>query len=138
MTLLQGLLGGLYTTLDDVPPYQARTRHFASRRSELIRHGEAGAEAETTAALAGIRRIAKEAGMTMPELATKWALAGRGITCCLIGARKVEKLDENARAAARPLSADIVRELNTVTQPVLDKLGDSFDYYESLENNRTR
>jgi aryl-alcohol dehydrogenase-like predicted oxidoreductase len=76
--------------------------------------------------------------MTTAELAIKWALAGRGITCCLIGARKVAKLDENVRAAARPLAPDIIQTLNRVTQPVLDKLGDSFDYYESVENNRTR
>jgi aryl-alcohol dehydrogenase-like predicted oxidoreductase len=138
MTLLQGLLADLYPTLDDVPPYQARTRHFASRRSELIRHGEAGAESETAAALAGIRRIANETGMTMPELATRWALAGQGITCCLIGARKVSKLETNVRAADRPLHPDLVQRLNVVTQPVLDRLGDSFDYYESFENNRTR
>ena len=138
MTLLQGLLADLYLTLDDVPPYQARTRHFNSRRSELVRHGEAGAETETAAALAGIRRIAKEAGMTMPELATKWALAGQGITCSLIGARKMSKLEENVRAATQPLSIDVVQRLNVITQPVLDKLGDSFDYYESFENNRTR
>lgn len=76
--------------------------------------------------------------MTMVEVATKWALAGRGITCCLIGARKVARLDENVRAAARPLSSDIIHELNTVTRPLLEKLGESFDYYESVENNRTR
>jgi len=138
MTLLQGVLADLYPTLDDVPPYQARTRHFSHRRSELIRHGENGAEEETATALAAIRRIASETGMTAAEIAIKWALAGRGITCCLIGARKVAKLEENVRAANLRLSSEIIQELNTVTQPVLDKLGDSFDYYESLENNRTR
>jgi len=138
MTLLQGLLADRHPTLDDVAPYQARTRHFNSKRSALIRHGEAGAEAETTGALAGIRRIAKETGMTMPELAIRWALAGPGISCCLIGARKVSRLEENVRAAAQTLSADLVQTLNAMTQPVLDKLGDSVDYYESFANNRTR
>ena len=76
--------------------------------------------------------------MTMAELAVKWALAGDGITSCLIGARRIPKLEENVRAAAQPLSPEIVRELSAVTQPVLERLGDSFDYYESLENNRTR
>ncbi len=138
MTLLQGVLADLYPTLDDVPPYQARTRHFHHSRSQLIRHGEDGAEAETAAALAGIRRIASEAGTTMAELAVKWALAGRGITCCLIGARKVAKLEENVRAVTPPLAPDIIQALNKATRPVLDRLGDSFDYYESVANNRTR
>lgn len=48
MTLLQGLLADLYPTLDDVPPYQARTRHFASGRSALVRHGEAGRRTRRT------------------------------------------------------------------------------------------
>jgi len=138
MTLLQGVLTDLYPTLADVPPYQARTRHFSHRRSELIRHGEIGAEEETAQALAGIRRIAREAGMTTAELAIKWALAGQGISCCLIGARKVAKLDANARAMAGPLAPDIIRALNAATQPLLDTLGDGFDYYESVANNRTR
>jgi aryl-alcohol dehydrogenase-like predicted oxidoreductase len=138
MTLLQGLLADLYPTLTDVPPYQARTRHFHWKRSQLTRHGEEGVEEETNAALAGIRTIMKARGMTMAEIATKWALAGQGITCCLIGARSVRKLEDNVRAAAQPLPAEIIEKLNRVTQPVLDKLGNSFDYYESFENNRTR
>ena len=138
MTLMQGLLADLYPTLDDVPPYQRRTRHFHHTRCELTRHGEAGAEAETNAALAAIRRIAKECGMTMAELATKWALLGQGITCCLIGARSVRKLEENVRAAAAPLPPEVVEKLNHATRPLRDKLGDSFDYYESVQNNRTR
>jgi aryl-alcohol dehydrogenase-like predicted oxidoreductase len=138
MTLLQGLLADLYPTLDDVPPYQARTRHFDSRRSALIRHGEAGAEVETTAALDGIRRIARETDLTVAEIAVKWALAGAGISCCLIGARKVSNLEGNVRAAGEPLHPDIVQRLDSLTRPLLDALGDSFDYYESRENNRTR
>ena len=138
MTLLQGVLADLYPTLAHVPAHQARTRHFHHSRSALSRHGEEGAEEETNAALAGIRTIAKEYGMTMPEIATKWALAGRGITCCLIGVRSVRKLEDNVRASAEPLPSEIVEELNRVTQPVLDTLGNSFDYYESFENDRTR
>jgi aryl-alcohol dehydrogenase-like predicted oxidoreductase len=76
--------------------------------------------------------------MTMAELATKWALAGQGITCCLIGARSLRKLEENVRAAADPLPPKVVEKLNHATQPLLDKLGNSFDYYESFANNRTR
>lgn len=138
MTLLQGVLADTYRTLNAVPPYQRRTRHFNSARSELARHGEGGAEAETNAALADIRRIIQECDMTMPEVATKWALAEHGITCALIGARSVRRLEENVRAAAATLPPEIVAKLNAVTKPVLDKLGNSFDYYESFENNRTR
>jgi len=76
--------------------------------------------------------------MTTAELSIKWALAGQGISCCLIGARKAAKLEANVRAAAGSLSPDTIQALNVVTQPVLDTLGDGFDYYESAANNRTR
>lgn len=138
MTLLQGLLADLYPTLADVPPYQARTRHFHHTRSPFSRHGEQGAEEQTNAALAGLRTIARECGMTMAGIAIKWALAGQDVTCCLVGARSVRKLEENVRAAAQPLPAGILERLNRVTQPVLDKLGNSLDCYESFKDDRTR
>jgi len=138
MVLLQGVLTDLYPTLDDVPPYQRRTRHFGSARSPLARHGEAGAEEETNAALTEIRKIARACGTTMPEIATKWALAAEGITCCLVGVRSVRKLEEDVRAAETSLPPEIVTRLNAATQPLLEKLGDSFDFYESRANNRTR
>jgi aryl-alcohol dehydrogenase-like predicted oxidoreductase len=138
MTLLQGVLSDRYPRLDAVPPYQRRTRHFSAVGSPLTRHGEAGAEAETAAALAAARAIAAECGMTTAELATKWALAGQGIACCLVGVRSVRRLEENARAAAAALPLGIVERLNAATLPLLEKLGDGFDYYESVANNRTR
>jgi myo-inositol catabolism protein IolS len=138
MVLLQGVLSDRYPTLADVPPYQRRTRHFNSAGSPLARHGEGGAETETAAALAAIRRIARGCGMTTSEIATKWALAGDGITCCLVGTRSPQKLEENVRAARDPLPPEIVARLNAATQPLLEKLGDGFDFYESREHDRTR
>lgn len=138
MVLLQGVLSDRYATLADVPPYQRRTRHFSSAGSPLARHGEPGAEAETSAALAAIRQIARECGMTTTDLATKWALAGDGITCCLVGTRNPERLEESVRAVQEPLPPEIVARLGAATQPLLARLGDGFDYYESRENDRTR
>ncbi len=138
MVLLQGVLADAYPMLEDVPTYQRRTRHFDARRSPLARHGEAGVEAETEVALAATRQIAKECGLSMAELATKWALARPEITCCLVGTRSVRKLEETVRAAAGALPPEVIRRLNAATRPLLDKLGPSFDYYESPANDRTR
>jgi len=138
MTLLQGLLADIYPTLKDVPAWQRRTRHFHHKSCDLCRHGEQGAEAETDAALAAIRAIAKRQNMTMPQIALKWALAGDGITCALVGARNTAELQDNIDAASTPLPPPVVAELNAATAPLLTKLGKSFDYYESTENDRTR
>jgi myo-inositol catabolism protein IolS len=138
MSLLQGVLADIYPTLDDVPVWQRRTRHFDSRRTDQTRHGLPGAEPETNAALASIRSIARKYGSTMPELALKWAMAGPGITCSLCGSRNVQELKKNLKAAQETLAPEIIAELNAATKPLLDKLGPSFDYYESPENDRTR
>ncbi|SPE60879.1 Aldo/keto reductase [Verrucomicrobia bacterium] len=137
MSLLQGVLADIYPTLDDVPVWQRRTRHFDSRRTPQTRHGLQGAEAETNAALGSIRAIARKHGVTMPLLALKWAMAGPGITCSLCGSRTVHELRQNLKAATEPLAAEIIGELNAATRPLLEKLGPSFDYYENPANDRT-
>ena len=138
MSLLQGVLADIYPTLDDVPVWQRRTRHFDSRRTTHTRHGLSGAEPETNAALASIRGIAKRHSTTMPELALKWAMAGPGITCSLCGSRNLKELKQNLKAAQEPLPPEIIEELNAATRPLLEKLGPSFDYYENPANDRTR
>ena len=138
MSLLQGVLADIYPTLDDVPAWQRRTRHFDSRRNAHTRHGLPGAEAETNAALSSIRAIARTHGMTMPELALKWAMARPGISSSLCGSRNLQKLQQNLRATQEPLAREIIQELDTATGPLLEKLGPSFDYYESPANDRTR
>ncbi len=138
MSLLQGVLADIYATLDDVPVWQRRTRHFDSRRTVHTRHGLPGAEPETNAALVSVRAIAKKHGMTMPELALKWAMAGTGITCSLCGSRNLQELQQNLKATRESLAPAIIEELNTATRPLLEKLGASFDYYESPANDRTR
>ena len=76
--------------------------------------------------------------MSTSEIALKWSLAAEGITCCLIGTRSVDRLEKNVRAAASRLNGEIRERLNCVTATLKEKLGSSFDFYESVENNRTR
>lgn len=137
MSLLQGVLADKYPTLDDVPVWRRRTRHFDSRRTVHTRHGLPGAEPQTNAALNSVRSIAAKYGTTMPQLALKWAMAGPGITCSLCGSRDLRQLRENMRAAQEPLAPEIIEELSTATRPLVEALGPSFDYYENPANDRT-
>jgi aryl-alcohol dehydrogenase-like predicted oxidoreductase len=137
MALMQGVLAGIYPTLDDVPVWQRRTRHFNCARSPQCRHGLPGAEGETQAALQAVRDIAGRSGMNMAEIALKWALAGNGVTCSLCGSRTVKELELNLKAAYDPLDPHIIEELNQVTRPLMDALSPSFDYYENPTKDRT-
>ena len=137
MTLLQGLLTDRYADLDELPPMRRRTRHFDSRRSELARHGEKGAEAEMRAALQQVRALAHDAGLTTSAAAIGWCLAAAGLACVLVGARTAAQLEANAKAAATPLPADLVRRLEAVTAALKRKLGSGIDYYEGRCRDRT-
>jgi aryl-alcohol dehydrogenase-like predicted oxidoreductase len=138
LALMQGLLTGKYRTIGDVPPLHRRTRHFDGRRpGNPCRHGGPGAEDEVNAALAAIRAVGAECGMSISDLAIKWAIAMPGIACVLAGCRTVDRIEANARAAAAPLAPEIVAKLSAATEALKAKLGPIFDYWEKPENDRT-
>ena len=138
MALLQGVLTDLYPTLDDIPMWQRRTRHFDARKAAAARHGLCGEEQATAQALAALRAVCRDSGLTLSELALKWAVANRDVACNLVGSRSVGKLDANVRAVEHPLSGEMARRVNAITDPLKERLGRSFDYYEGPDNDRTR
>lgn len=137
MALQQGVLAGIYASAEDVPMNQAHSRHYADCRGQgTSRHGGAGAESEMFAALPQLKRVAADCGITLPQLAIAWTLHKPGIVSALAGCRTIKELEENMLATAIKLSADTVREVDRISQPVLDVLGNCADYYESVENSR--
>ena len=93
MPLLQGLLTGKYRTLEEVPPFRLRTRHFSGDRP-MSRHGDVGAEEEVMAAVNGVRAIAEELGEPMANVALAWVMAEPRVTCPIIGARNLGQLND--------------------------------------------
>jgi aryl-alcohol dehydrogenase-like predicted oxidoreductase len=72
------------------------------------------------------------------DIALKWAVAAKGITCALVGTQNLKRLEVNVQAAEELLPDEIIKRLNTLTQALKDKLGPSLDIFESVENDRTR
>lgn len=136
MTLMQGVLSKRISSFDELPPIRTRTRHFAGSRTGS-RHGEAGIEPQTWAALAAIAQIADEAGLPIGELAIAWALANPAIACVLAGSRNAEQLSGNLRAAERRLSNAQIAALNAASAEVLALLGPHPDYFQGLNDQRT-
>jgi myo-inositol catabolism protein IolS len=136
MPLLQGLLTGKYAKVDELRPMQARSRHFHHSRGEGTRHGEEGAEAEIHVALAEIRKLANELGTHPIVLSLAWAVANEAICTTIVGSRNIAQLELNIQGATYELAADTVKRLNEITEPVLAKLGNNPDYYESRLNSR--
>jgi aryl-alcohol dehydrogenase-like predicted oxidoreductase len=130
-SLMQGLLAGKFRTPDDVPPHRARSRHFDSKRRERARHGEAGCEEETFAAIGRVRHVAERLGRPMADVSVAWLLSRRGVTSVIVGARTAEQVEAAARAASLALSADAVAELDAATDALKAALGPNPDMWQS-------
>lgn len=137
MALQQGLLTGKYTSADQIPMNQAHSRHYADARGQgTSRHGGPGAESEIFAVTRELHQIAGECHTTMAQLSIAWTLHKPGITAALVGSRTIAQLEENICASRLQLSDEIVARIDRISQPVLDILGNSPDYYESEANSR--
>jgi myo-inositol catabolism protein IolS len=137
MPLLQGLLTGKYRSADEMPAVRTRTRHFRGDRVGS-RHGEAGAEAETFAAIQGIREIASELQAPMEQVAIAWIFSRPAITSAITGIRSVDQLEAAIASAAFRLPSDVVARLDELTGPLLAQLGPSPDYFQPSLGGRTR
>ena len=133
--LAQGLLTGRYASTDDVPDGLARTRHYAGSRPQS-QHGEPGCEVKVFAALVGIRRIADGLGQPMAAVSLAWVKQQAAVTSLLVGARKPEEVAWNLPSLELELSAEIVAELNRVTEPVKQALGSNPDMWMSRSRMR--
>jgi aryl-alcohol dehydrogenase-like predicted oxidoreductase len=137
MPLLQGLLTGKYRTLEDVPPFRLRTRHFSGDRPQS-RHGDVGAEEEVTAAVNGVRAIAEALGEPMANVALAWVMAQPGVASVIAGARTPDQIARNVKATELLLSPETIAQLNEATEPVKQALGSNADYWQTAENSRMR
>jgi aryl-alcohol dehydrogenase-like predicted oxidoreductase len=126
--LAQGLLTGRYASADEVPSGIARTRYYASHRSDSA-HGEAGCEEEVFTALATIKQIAAQLGQPMAAVALAWLRQQQGVTSILVGARTPEELHLNLPALDLQLSPDVIKALADATEPVKEKLGNNPDMW---------
>ncbi|MDR3341362.1 MAG: aldo/keto reductase [Treponema sp.] len=137
MTLQQGVLTGRYRTASEVRPHQAHSRHFSMETGRgTSRHGEAGAEVEVFETVDFLRERAAELGVSMGQLSIAWVLANPGIGCALVGSRNITQLEENLGALALNLPVDLKARIDEVSLRVLNKLGNSPDYYENSKASR--
>lgn len=56
--------------------------------------------------------VAKEAGLSPAQVSLNWLLQNCDVTSPIIGARKMEHLQDNLKCADRDLSEDQLRRLN--------------------------
>ena len=102
-----GFLSGKYRR-DDPNPEGARRTGFDFPLIDEAR----GFDAVDALAL-----VANQKGATVAQVALAWLLAQPGVTSIIIGANKMEQLEDNLKASALQLSTEEVEQLSLITAP---------------------
>lgn len=126
--LAQALLTGKYRSADDVPGGRARTKHFSSERPDA-RHGEAGREAETFAAIHELESIAEAASVSLVDLAIQWLAHQPGVASVLAGARRPSQVIANARSLGCPVPEDVLQKATAATEGLKKAFGSNPDMW---------
>ena len=135
--LNQALLTGRYRNADEMPYSRTRTRHFRGDRRDS-RHGTAGFETATFAAVEAIRQICADIGQEMVHVALAWLLRKPAVTSVLAGARNPQQVESNLIAGGLSLSAETMRRLDEATDELKSKLGTDPDLWGTGKDSRYR
>lgn len=110
--LAMGVLTGKYTSVDDLPPdSRAASQDAVFMRRFLTQ--------EILDAVARLRPLADEAGITMAQLALAWVLHQPGVSSVIVGASRPDHVDDNVAAADVVLDDDLVARMDAVLEPVV-------------------
>jgi aryl-alcohol dehydrogenase-like predicted oxidoreductase len=73
---------------------------------------------DVLSAVHGLRSVASEAGLSMPQLALAWVLRQGNVSSAIIGASRPEQVDDNARASGVKLTEDTISEVDRILDGV--------------------
>src|SRR5919202_634805 len=73
---------------------------------------------EMLSAVEGLRSVASDLGLSMPQLALAWVLRQENVSSAITGASRPEQVDDNAAASGARLSEDVISEIDRVLDGV--------------------
>ncbi len=76
---------------------------------------------KTLTAVQNLQGLAQQQGYTLSQLALAWILRQENVSSAIIGATKVQQVEENVKAADIILSADVLKQIDSI-------LGDTIRY----------
>jgi aryl-alcohol dehydrogenase-like predicted oxidoreductase len=110
--LAQGVLTGKYSP-GDAPDESTRAADPESNvfMQQLMNE-------KVLSAVDGLRSVASDVGLSMPQLALAWALRQQNVSSAIIGASRPEQVEDNAAASGVKLSADTLSEIDRILDDV--------------------
>ncbi len=112
--LAMGILTGKYTDATHPP---AGTRAAGASREMM----EDYFNQDVLDAVQRLKPLAAEAGCSLGALALGWCLRQRAVTSVIVGATKVEHVDDNVTAGELQLGPDVIAEIDRILLPVAAK-----------------
>ncbi len=120
--LAGGFLSGKYQQ-NQPPPPGTRMEKWAQRWKGFDKP-------RNWSILAALQAVADERGASCSQVALAWLLAKPGVTSVIFGARTLEQLDDNIKAAALELSAGDIERLDEASA---FELGYPYDFIKSIQ-----
>lgn len=68
-----------------------------------------------------LKPLAQDAGLSLAQMAVAWVLQNSNVSSAIIGATRPEQVKENAKASGVKLSADIMKRIDEVLGPVIER-----------------
>jgi aryl-alcohol dehydrogenase-like predicted oxidoreductase len=123
--LAQGVLTGKYLP-DQAPPPGTRATDETGG-SGAISHW---LEPEILRQVQQIVPLAQDAGLSMTELALAWVLHNPKISAAIVGGSKPDQLKQNAQASGVKLDDDLLRRIDEILDPVVERDPSRIDVFE--------
>jgi aryl-alcohol dehydrogenase-like predicted oxidoreductase len=123
--LAQGVLTGKYLP-DQAPPPGTRATDETGGRG-AISHW---LEPEFLCRVQQIVPLAQDAGLSMTELALAWVLHNPKISAAIVGGSKPDQLKQNAQASGVKLDDDLLRRIDEILDPVVERDPSRIDVFE--------
>ncbi len=111
--LAQGVLTGKYR------PGEAPERGTRAADPESNRFMQQLMNEEVLSAVDGLRAVAREAGLTMSQLALAWVLRQRNVSSAIIGASRPEQVEDNTAASGVELPPDALHKIDDILNGVV-------------------
>jgi len=116
--LAQGILSGKYAP--DKPIPEGSRASTTAGSGFFKRLAGQWLHQEVLQAVERIQPIAKECGLTLPQLAVAWVLQNPHVSSAIIGASKPEQVKENVKAAGVCLDPEVMRQINSILNGVVE------------------
>jgi aryl-alcohol dehydrogenase-like predicted oxidoreductase len=114
--IAQGVLTGKYKPGQPVPEGSRATdeKSGATFISRLLTD-------EVLTRVQRLQPLADQAGLTMAQLAIAWVLQNPNVSSAIVGATRPEQLVDNAKAAGVKLDADLLKGIDEVLDPIVER-----------------